>query len=108
MKPSQKVGIEKPETAKTITPRSSQDPFRQAASTPIGTPTPTLISIANSVSQIVVAARCPMRVATGRPEKIEVPRSPRTMRDSQRPTCVWNGWSSPSRARMRSMSSVVA
>ena len=94
--------------AKTITARSIQEPLRQAASTPTGTPTPTLMSIANSVSQTVVAARWPISVETGSPEKIEVPRSPRTIRESQMPTWVWNGWSRPSRARMRAMSSLVA
>ena len=108
MKPSQKVGIENPETAKTITNRSSHEPFRHAASTPTGTPMPTLISIANSVSHAVVPTRWPMRVVTGRPEKIDVPRSPRTIRPSQRPTWVRNGWSRPSLARIRAMSSPVA
>src|SRR2546427_309132 len=101
MKPSQNVGIEKPETAKTITARSIQEPRRQAATTPAGTPTPTLMSMAKSVSQAVVAARWPMSVETGSPEKIDVPRSPRTTRPSQRPTWVVNGCSRPSRGRLR-------
>jgi hypothetical protein len=57
----------------------------------MGTPIPTLMTMANSVSQIVVAARWPMSVETGSPEKIEVPRSPRTTRPSQSPTCVMKG-----------------
>ena len=70
MKPSQKVGIENPETAKIITSRSIQAPLRHAASTPSGTPMPTLMSMANSVSHAVVPTRWPMRVVTGSPEKI--------------------------------------
>ena len=61
-------GIENPDTAKSITLRSSQEPRRQAASTPTGTPTRMLMSIASSVSEIVASARCLMSVVTGRPE----------------------------------------
>ena len=45
-KPSQKTGMENPDTAKIITPRSRSEPRFQAATTPSGTPSRTLISIA--------------------------------------------------------------
>jgi len=62
------VGIEKPDTATTITARSISEPFFHAASTPSGTATPTLMSMDMSVSAMVASARWPMSVVTGRPE----------------------------------------
>ena len=100
--------MEKPETANSITSRSTSDAFFHAASTPSGTPTPTLMSMAKSVSPMVASVRWRISVDTGRPEKIDVPRSPRTMRPSQMPTCVTKGSFRPSLARMRAMSSDVA
>ena len=67
-KPSQKVGIEKPDTANTMTPRSSHEPRRQAASTPMGTPITMLITMESRVSEMVASARWAMSVVTGRPE----------------------------------------
>jgi hypothetical protein len=57
---------------------------------------------------VFIFARWPISVETGSPEKIDVPRSPRTIGPSQIPTWVRKGRSSPSLARMRAMSSLVA
>ena len=87
--------MEKPETARIITARSSHEPCFQAATIPSGTPTNTLMSMAYRVRAIVTSARWPISLVTGRPEKMEVPRSPRNTWPSQMPTWVRKGLSRP-------------
>ena len=103
--PSQKTGREKPRTANTITARSTQVPAFQAATTPIGTASSTANSMVQAVSVSVGSRRWPMSLETGRLEKIDVPRSPRTTCHSQMASCLCSGASSPSLWRMRSISS---
>src|SRR6266508_1387009 len=43
-KPSQNTGMEKPDTEKTMIVRSTQEPWRQAASTPSGTASSTEVA----------------------------------------------------------------
>ena len=71
-----KTGTEKPKTAITIVRRSIQEPAFQAASTPRGIETRTAMMMVVTESARVGSRRCLIRVATGRLEKIEMPRSP--------------------------------
>jgi hypothetical protein len=75
---------------------------------PSGTAVRIAISIVSSVSATVGSMRCRMRVETGSPEKIEVPRSPRTTWPIQMPIWIGRGRSRPRLARMRAMSWGVA
>ena len=76
-KPSQKTGIEKPPTAKTITPRSIQVPARHAASTPSGMASPTAKTSVDTASASVGSSRWAISVRTGKREWSDRPRSPR-------------------------------
>ena len=64
--------------------------------------------MASAVRAAVGPTRWPISVVTGRPEKIEVPRSPRATLASQMPAWARSGRSSPRRARIFSMSWLVA
>ncbi len=66
--------------------RSIHEPCRQAASTPSGTARTTEITMARRVRATVGPTRWEMRVVTGSPEYIDVPRSPRSTLPSQMPT----------------------
>jgi hypothetical protein len=102
-----KTGTEKPRTANSITKRSVHPPAFQAASTPIGIATLTAKSSVTIESEMVASSRWPIRVATGRFEKIDVPRSPWRIAHSHVPKRTWYGRSRPSERRMRAMSSAV-
>ena len=110
MKPSQKVGIEKPETAKTITPATIQEPLAPRGHHADRHPDADADQHGEQGrTRSVAAARWPMSVETGSPEKIEVPRSPRTTRPSQIADLHVEGLiETQLGVRMRAMSSVVA
>ena len=92
--------MEKPDTAKTMTVRSIHEPCFQAASTPSGTATVIATSIVSVASATVGSTRCLMSVVTGSPEKIDVPRSPRSRLPNQSPSCTCSGRSRPRLARI--------
>jgi hypothetical protein len=107
-KPSQKTGMEKPDTAKTITVRSIHVPCFHAASTPSGTAIVIATIIVSVASATVGSTRCLISVVTGSPEKIDVPRSPRRRLANQSESWTCNGRSSPSFARILATSSGLA
>ena len=74
---------EKPNTAKTMMRRSIQVPAFQAATTPIGTATAIARISVTTISDSVGSMRCAISSVTGRLVKIEVPRSPCRMRQTQ-------------------------
>ena len=100
--------MEKPATAKIMIARSTQVPAFQAATTPIGTATTTVMISVVSASIRVGSSRWPISLVTGRLEKIEMPRSPCSSDQTQVPNWMCSGWSRPSCARMRAMSAGLA
>ena len=61
-----------------------------------------------TASAIVGSSRCMNNDATGRLEKIDTPKSPRSALPIHRMNCSWNGRSSPSLSRIASICSGVA
>ncbi len=78
---------------------------RQAAITPIGTAMRIAKRSVTNISDRVGSMRWAIIEVTGRLVKIEVPRSPLRMCQSQSRNRTMNGRSSPRLARMRSISS---
>ena len=77
---SQKIGTAWPATAPTMARRSTTVPRFTADTMPAGIATTTAITSAATVSSMVAGRRSPMRVATGRLMRSEMPRSPRAAR----------------------------
>ena len=99
------TGTEKPSTAKTMMTRSVIVPAFQAAITPIGTATRMAKMMVAMASASVGSSRWPISLATGRLEKMEVPRSPESSAPTQLKNWMWSGSFRPRFSRIFSMSS---
>ena len=85
MKPSQKTGIEKPKTTKSITIRSIARPACQAARIPRGMPI-TRVRVSPSMASVTVGCTLgAIRLVMGRLENMDVPRSPLARRPTPQP-----------------------
>jgi hypothetical protein len=76
MIPRKKFGMEKPKTAKLITPRSMALPWCCAAMTPSGMPMNSAIASPQTPSSSVLGARSITMSQAGSPERREMPKSP--------------------------------
>ena len=97
--PSAKEGNEMPETASVI-PRRSGARFRQTAEAmPMPIPNTTDHAMLAMVSSRVGMKRSPISTDTGRLERIDVPKSPRSALRKKRANCRCSGRSSPRSCR---------
>ena len=76
--PSQKFGVERPQSANAFAPRSQAVPRPTAAATPAGMPMTRAIAIASSASSTVTGSFCSTRSSTGCWLRTDSPRSPRS------------------------------
>lgn len=93
---SQKSGTDTPRKATSVTFWPINEPRRTAEIIPAGTPMLTAKGTARALRSPVGSMCWRMVVVTGRPKKMEVPRSPTRTRWSHRNHCVTSGASSPS------------
>ena len=93
--PAQKVGTDWPNRATVRAPTSQSPPFRVAAMTPNGSAMSRAMAVEKHTSFKVLGSRWPMSSTTGFRVRIEVPRSARIRLCTNRPYCMYMGWSSP-------------
>jgi hypothetical protein len=97
--PSQKVGtdaksMERPEKSWSI-----RLLYRTAERIPMGTPTRMMSTMEKTAIRTLVSARSRMTWSTGWWKNMDVPKSPFTTPESQRPYCTYSGRSSPMASR---------
>ena len=106
--PSQKIGIVPANTTSTWSVRSRNPSVRKAASAPATSPTTKARMKLGTPRRSVLANRSNRTSLTGERSWIDVPRSPVTVRPSQRPYCTGTGWSNARAERMVARSSSLA
>ena len=74
--PSQKFGVDRPQSAKALAPKSQAVPWRTADTMPAGMPISSAISIASTASSMVTGSFCSTSSSTGCWLRTDSPRSP--------------------------------
>ena len=90
-----KLGMPSPRRPKPCPATSPKWLTRDAANTPIATPTRPPSSVARMASSIVTGNASAIRLRTGWPLVTETPKLPVSTLPSHEKNCLNNGWSSP-------------
>src|SRR5579883_1318751 len=98
--PTTNDGNVRPSTDTPVIARSSGRPARRAASVPMGMPSSTAAASANTPSSSERGTRTASSAPMERPDRIEVPKSPRARCASQAAYCSMSWRSRPSACRM--------
>ena len=91
MMPSQKLGMDMPDSAAMLAPISTGLPLRTAATMPIGMPTSSAKSMAMAASCSVTGSFWPISVVTGTSVRSDLPRSPCSTWPAQAAYCMGSG-----------------
>ena len=90
-----KLGMPRP-SSPNVCPATSRAPLgRDAAVTPMATPTIEPINVARMASSIVTGSAALIWSATGRPLVTEIPKLPVKTLRSHDQNCPMSGWSNP-------------